>query len=187
MKFVYVGIVVLGCMLQILIGSSHELLNASTPQPTTLKPAPEYRWVEYNKFSYILHIRRLLLVQSDSENPQYLIIRLKYDNGDIVPYEGRQKSGEDKITPEPEIDNYKQFEVFQIEPDHYKWVQSSNGTVEKNAIEGGQINNKTVYICRMETEFGHTAGVMQPSDHSCYMHGYSDDLHRTKYELLTYV
>ncbi|KAK0178508.1 hypothetical protein PV327_007394 [Microctonus hyperodae] len=152
---VVMNIVVIGCIIQILIRSSHGLLNASTPKPTSLKPtSSEYQWVKYTPELW----NDTRLVHTIPSN-YYIITRLTYSNGDKVPYEGKIYLHKRTMEPFPEMktNNYEQFEVLLVKPGHYKWIQSSNGTVEKNAIEGGKIGNETIYICRI---YNAVAGVV---------------------------
>ncbi|KAK0072589.1 hypothetical protein PV325_007817, partial [Microctonus aethiopoides] len=46
-----------------------------------------------------------------------------------------------------------------------KWVPSSNGTVEKNAIEGGKIGNEIIYVCRDNNLYAE----MDANVHICFL------------------
>ncbi|KAK0168009.1 hypothetical protein PV327_001851 [Microctonus hyperodae] len=212
MKRVYVNIGVLGCMLQILIGSSYELLNALPCSPilicgineqskknddqsfscnclpnayrnhTTQQCILKYQWVEYT--SELFGDSRL--VYTDVKDPHFVIVRLIYNNGSIAPYEGYVEDYIKAITPDPPLKNvYKRYEVLLAKSaNHYKWVQSSNGTVEKNAILGGQINHEKVYVCRVNMEDVYYIGVMQSSKRTCYAVLWRK--YHSTYELLIY-
>ncbi|KAK0162612.1 hypothetical protein PV327_006377 [Microctonus hyperodae] len=210
MKVAYVDIVVvLGCMLQTLIGCSHGLSNApncstitcghnercnknddqtlscicspiATLNIATQQCVSKYQWVNYKKKLW----NDSRLVHHDSLN-YFIVVRIKY-NKDQVPYEG-QINYDATVMPIAELNtnDYKQLQVLLVEPvGHYEWVYSSNGKVEENAIEGGHINDEIVYVCRMNN-YGHNyIGVMRPNNGTCYSDYW--DQYYSDYFLLTY-
>ncbi|KAK0181919.1 hypothetical protein PV327_000101 [Microctonus hyperodae] len=212
MKLVYVELVVLFCVLQILIGSSNKLPNARNCSTITCGDnerckefddktlscicspnyyrnnntekceSLKYQWVNYTP--ELWNDTRLVHPELPYHYPNYIITRIIYKNYNQVPHEGRIDEIDKTIEPYPPIiiKNYKQIEVLLVKNGDYKWMESSNGKVEKNAIEGGKINNEKVYVCRAEYEEQYYSGVMLPSDRACYLK-IADNFYPT-YELL---
>ncbi|KAK0161708.1 hypothetical protein PV327_008127 [Microctonus hyperodae] len=211
MDFAYVGILFLGCMLQILIGSSHGLPDASSCSTITCgineqskenddntfsciclpkyyrsdtqKCELKYQWVELTHESW----EDTRLVHYDPSQKNYVITRLVYGDDNKVPYEGEINIYDKIITPylQTDVADYKRLEILLVDAGNYKWVQSSNGAVLDNAIEGGLINNEVVYLCRVFVAKIHYAGVMKPSTGHCSTI-YAWMTEKSTYELLIF-
>ncbi|KAK0166678.1 hypothetical protein PV327_004170 [Microctonus hyperodae] len=149
---------------------------------TMQKCVPKYQWVNYT--TELFNDTRLVYTDP---NKLYIIARIIYNNDSQVPHECIRKYSDRTIMTNSEIktSDYKRLEVLLVEPIHHKWLQLSNGKVEESAIEGGQIGDEIVYVCRALHEKSHYIGMMQPSSHICRT-GHSLN-HTSTYELLTYV
>ncbi|KAK0183470.1 hypothetical protein PV327_001508 [Microctonus hyperodae] len=115
---------------------------------TTKKCELIFRWVQ-NDISELLNDKRLIRI--DNNNRHYIITRLIQNSDDKVPYEGFINDTTKTVEPafiEAKL-SYDRMEFLLAEPGYYQWMKSSNGRIEKNAIEGGQINDDTIYICRV--------------------------------------
>ncbi|KAK0180743.1 hypothetical protein PV327_003095 [Microctonus hyperodae] len=158
-------------------------LEPTTPGPITPKPTPVYQWMKYSPEL----TNKKKLVRPDKYDT-IIIGRLIYSDGNQIPCEVKISYTDETIVPHPEkkITDYKELEVLLAERDHYKFEKSSNGRVKENAIEGGKMNNETVYICRVHWKMKYyDAGMMQPSSHFCRT-GFPRTNATTTYELLTF-
>ncbi|KAK0095016.1 hypothetical protein PV326_009411, partial [Microctonus aethiopoides] len=142
-----------------------------------------YNWVKYN--TNIVINPGLMEFRKES-NSFHGLGRLIYDNGDILP-------GEMEIlfTNLSNIDffyiphkGYKTLEVLLIDSGTTKWVESSNGVIENNAIKGGKKENEIIYVCRIYINKNPVVGWMQPSKRSCYV-ARKPNSPRKVYEILT--
>ncbi|KAK0161505.1 hypothetical protein PV327_009967 [Microctonus hyperodae] len=153
----------------------------------TTKCELKYQWVEYTP---VMFNDARLIHSSSSFGVYYVLVRLIQNNGDKVPDQGKIDIYHVNKTlaffPQTIIADYKRLEVLLVEHGYYEWVMSSHGIVENNAIEGGQINNETVYVCRVVYWSSPYLGVMQPSKGYC--HVYYDDRYnyQSSYDLLTF-
>ncbi|KAK0077052.1 hypothetical protein PV325_004524, partial [Microctonus aethiopoides] len=118
-----------------------------------------YQWVKYT--AKLFNDTRLV----DPENfirggILSVVVRFMYDNGDTVLVDGLiNPSHNGSVLLFTQISgNITDIEVLLIESGEVKWIESSNGIVEKNAIEGGNIGNETVYVCRIYDSYDHHVG-----------------------------
>ncbi|KAK0074755.1 hypothetical protein PV325_007849, partial [Microctonus aethiopoides] len=113
-----------------------------------------YQWVNFT--SELVNDSRLVNI-SGSIQRQYKVARLIFSDGDIIPIDSGFNF--DKETIHAVIPTTSNYTI--------QWIESSNGIVENNAIEGGNIRNETVYVCRLYHDKSWYGGVMQPSKGFC--------------------
>ncbi|KAK0171430.1 hypothetical protein PV327_011326 [Microctonus hyperodae] len=115
-------------------------------EPTT----PECQWVNYT--DGLANDTRLMRVDS---NLGTVIIVRSIQNNDVQIESVWSTDYLKNISESPKDTSlpFKRYEVLLIQPDHYAWQSSSNGIIPDNAIEGGQHDNKTVYVCRASSYF----------------------------------
>ncbi|KAK0174441.1 hypothetical protein PV327_010210 [Microctonus hyperodae] len=165
--------------------SSCYCLPRFRPNNSTQKCELRYRWVKYTAelFNDTRLVKYGIIIDSGYLS---VVARSIYDNGGTVlvdaaidPYSGII------LSFVPYAEKYTNIEVLLIEFGRVKWIESSNGTVEKNAIESGSIGNETVYVCRIYDNFDYHTGMMTPSNRSCHDCYYGK--YHQNYSLLTHV
>ncbi|KAK0172506.1 hypothetical protein PV328_005814 [Microctonus aethiopoides] len=126
---------------------------------------PDYQWVEY--MPKLWNETRLVFLINNTYF-SFVIARILYDNGDKIPSAGKIFSRNRTIVfnHEKNTSDHK-LEVLLINRGRHVWIESSNGTVEKNAIVGGTKGNETIYLCQVKPSY---TGWMQPSKRGCNVH-----------------
>ncbi|KAK0091676.1 hypothetical protein PV326_002862 [Microctonus aethiopoides] len=138
------------------------------------------RWI---KFTPELSTDSRLLVIDKHGHYINVVARLNYNNDEKFPCLAMIDLDKRTINTYPALPLEKiTIEVFMMESGNYRWIKSSGGKVENNAVKGGIIENETVYVCRMKVDGHYSAGMMRPSTGTCeVLNAYQP---RQDYELL---
>ncbi|KAK0080180.1 hypothetical protein PV325_000339, partial [Microctonus aethiopoides] len=123
----------------------------------------KYKWVEYTP---VLWNDTKLVKTNGTNSGSYVVAHSIYSENMtfVVGANINLQNLTIEIEPLYQISGTNpKIEVLLAEPGHYEWIKSSNGTIEKNAIEGGKMENETIYVCRIENR----AGWMTPSKRRC--------------------
>ncbi|KAK0081500.1 hypothetical protein PV326_007639 [Microctonus aethiopoides] len=141
----------------------------------------KYQWVNYTV--ELFDSFRLVYVTSHPKHPD-IVGRLIYKNGDKVPLQGMVFDNKTDVLYDQSLKKTGNFEVLAIEFGTFDWIESRNGIERDDAIEGGKIENELVYVCRVTDGYRFYAGVMQPSNHSCYVQSLNE--YAKNYQLLVH-
>ncbi|KAK0081546.1 hypothetical protein PV325_011998 [Microctonus aethiopoides] len=176
MKIDYIGMLLLVCVIQTLIGSSHGLSNdqrncstivcgdheeckefddhhfscVCSPDAARINNTGgcllKYEWVSYTRD--LIHNERLAAIKLGSK-PWFVFARAIYLNGDKIPGNGGiHEDGSLSFHGKKMGSYHYRVEVLLMRTHHWWWSDySSNGEIVKDAIIGGNIGNETVYIC----------------------------------------
>ncbi|KAK0093221.1 hypothetical protein PV326_014018 [Microctonus aethiopoides] len=132
---------------------------------TTDKCELKYQWLKFEP-EWFNDTR--LVVFKHMPGYSYAIARFINSKGEKIPRTGEINLDEKVIWPFGEHYQNLITEVLLIESGNTAWIPSSNGTIEDNAIEGGNIGDATTYVCRTSMD-GKDIGWMLPSSRSCYL------------------